>query len=75
MSGLVKRKKNGNLKQIFILSLDSLRERKLRSALTILMVASTLHGRIRAPMGIVSSKVLFRFQHLLSLYGYCCWYL
>jgi putative ABC transport system permease protein len=39
MSGLVKRKKNRNLKQILILSLDSLRERKLRSALTILMVA------------------------------------
>jgi putative ABC transport system permease protein len=34
----VKKKKNRNLKQIFVLSLDSLRERKLRSVLTILMV-------------------------------------
>jgi putative ABC transport system permease protein len=32
------KKKHRNLKQIFVLSLDSLRERKLRSALTILMV-------------------------------------
>ncbi len=32
------KKRHRNLKQIFILSLDSLRERKLRSALTILMV-------------------------------------
>jgi hypothetical protein len=31
-------KKNRNLKQIFVLSVDSLRERKVRSALTILMV-------------------------------------
>ena len=33
-----KRKKNKNYKQILILSVDALRERKLRSALTILMV-------------------------------------
>jgi putative ABC transport system permease protein len=33
------RQKHRNLKQILILSLDSLRERKLRSALTVLMVA------------------------------------
>ncbi|MFY9871358.1 MAG: ABC transporter permease, partial [Candidatus Nitrosopolaris sp.] len=32
------KKKHRNLKQIFILSLDSLRERKVRSALTVLMV-------------------------------------
>ncbi len=32
------KKKNRNLKQIFVLSIDSLRERKVRSALTILMV-------------------------------------
>jgi putative ABC transport system permease protein len=37
-SRMVKKKKHRNLKQIFVLSLDSLRERKLRSALTILMV-------------------------------------
>jgi putative ABC transport system permease protein len=35
---LAKKKKNRNLKQIFVLSIDSLRERKVRSALTILMV-------------------------------------
>jgi putative ABC transport system permease protein len=35
---MVKKKKNRNLKQIFVLSVDSLRERKVRSALTILMV-------------------------------------
>jgi putative ABC transport system permease protein len=34
----VKKNKNRNLKQIFVLSIDSLRERKVRSALTILMV-------------------------------------
>src|SRR5215469_697511 len=33
-----KKKKNKNYKQIIILSVDALRERKLRSALTILMV-------------------------------------
>jgi putative ABC transport system permease protein len=37
-SKMVKKKKNRNLKQIFVLSIDSLRERKVRSALTILMV-------------------------------------
>ncbi|HXX97786.1 MAG TPA: ABC transporter permease [Candidatus Bathyarchaeia archaeon] len=37
-SRVVKKKKNRNLKQIFVLSIDSLRERKVRSALTILMV-------------------------------------
>jgi putative ABC transport system permease protein len=37
-SRMVKKKKNRNLKQIFILSLDALKERKVRSALTILMV-------------------------------------
>src|SRR5215472_11660959 len=35
---MVKKKKNRNLKQIFVLSIDSLRERKVRSALTVLMV-------------------------------------
>jgi putative ABC transport system permease protein len=35
---MVKKKKNRNLKQIFVLSVDSIRERKLRSALTVLMV-------------------------------------
>jgi putative ABC transport system permease protein len=35
---MVKKKKNRNLKQIFVLSVDSIRERKVRSALTILMV-------------------------------------
>ena len=34
----VKRKKKRNPKQIFVLSIDSIRERKVRSALTILMV-------------------------------------
>ena len=33
-----KNNKNKNLKQIFVLSFDALRERKARSALTILMV-------------------------------------
>ena len=37
VSGRVK-KRHRNLKQIFVLSIDSLKERKLRSALTILMV-------------------------------------
>jgi hypothetical protein len=37
-SRMVKKKKNRNLKQIVVLSVDSLRERKVRSALTILMV-------------------------------------
>jgi putative ABC transport system permease protein len=37
-SRMVKKKKNTNLKQIFILSIDALRERKGRSVLTILMV-------------------------------------
>jgi hypothetical protein len=32
------KKRNRNLKQIFALSIDSLRERKVRSALTIVMV-------------------------------------
>jgi len=40
VSGPHKKKKNKNYKQIFILSLDALRERKLRSALTILMVVA-----------------------------------
>jgi putative ABC transport system permease protein len=35
---MVKKKRNRNLKQIFVLSIDSLRERKVRSALTVLMV-------------------------------------
>ena len=34
----VRKKKHRNLKQIFILSIDAFRERKLRSALTVLMV-------------------------------------
>jgi putative ABC transport system permease protein len=37
-SSVHKRKKNKNYKQILILSVDALRERKVRSALTILMV-------------------------------------
>jgi hypothetical protein len=37
-SRMIKKKKNRNLKQIFILSLDVLKERKVRSALTILMM-------------------------------------
>ena len=40
VSGPHQKKKNKNYKQIFILSLDALRERKLRSALTILMVVA-----------------------------------
>jgi hypothetical protein len=63
-SRVVKKKKNRNLKQIFVLSIDSLRERKVRSALTILMVV--VGGALMVAINAISAGSAAPYRAYLS---------